>query len=165
VSTNRKVKITSHTPQETERIGAFLGALLSRGDIIALAGELGTGKTTLVRGIAQGMGIEGADVASPSFTLVNEYTGPLPFFHIDLYRLEDEGELLGIDFEEYIRGDGVAVIEWADRIPQAVPRESLWIRLRYLDADRRGIVFQAQGERYAKIVEELQHKVYNEQSL
>ena len=163
--TNRQVHITSHTPQETERIGSLLGEMLIRGDIIALAGELGAGKTTLVRGMAQGMGIEGTEVASPSFTLVNEYEGPLPLFHLDLYRLEDERELLGIDYDEYIRGDGVAVIEWADRIPQAVPRETLWIRLRYRGAELREIVFQAQGDRYEKIVEELQRKVYNEHSL
>ena len=163
--TNRQVEIISHTPQETERIGSLLGEMLTRGDIIALAGELGTGKTTFVRGMAQGMGIEGKEVASPSFTLVNEYEGPLPLFHLDLYRLEDEQELLGIDYDEYIRGDGVTVIEWADRIPQAVPRESLWIRLRYLGAELREIMFQAQGDRYEKIIEELQRKVYNEQLL
>lgn len=165
MSTHRHVEITSHTPQETERIGELLGALLSRGDIVALAGELGTGKTTLVKGIAQGMGIEGAEVASPSFTLINEYEGPFSLFHIDLYRLDDERELVGIDYDEYIKGDGVTIIEWADRIPQAVPRESLWIQLRYLDAERREIVFQGHGDRSEKIVEELQHKVYNELSL
>lgn len=163
--TNRQVEIISHTPQETEHIGSLLGEMLTRGDIIALAGELGTGKTTFVRGMAHGMGIEGKEVASPSFTLVNEYEGPLPLFHLDLYRLEDEQELLGIDYDEYIRGDGVAVIEWADRISQAVPRESLWIRLRYLGTELREIMFQAQGDRYEKIIEELQRKVYNEQLL
>lgn len=163
--TDRQVEIISHTPQETEHIGSLLGEMLTRGDIIALAGELGTGKTTFVRGMAQGMGIEGKEVASPSFTLVNEYEGPLPLFHLDLYRLENEQELLGIDYDEYMRGDGVAVIEWADRISQAVPRESLWIRLRYLGAELREIMFQAQGDRSEKIVEELQRKVYNEQLL
>ena len=98
--TGRTVEITSHTHQETERIGSLLGEILTRGDIIALSGELGAGKTTLVRGIARGMGIEDGEVASPSFTLVNEYEGPLPLFHLDLYRLEDEKELLGIDYEE-----------------------------------------------------------------
>lgn len=155
------MEFTSHTPQETERIGELLGSMLTRGDIIALAGELGTGKTTLVRGVAQGMGIEAQEVASPSFTLVNEYEGPLTLYHIDLYRLDNEGELLEIDYEEYIRGDGVAIIEWADRIPQAIPPESLWISLRYLDDKRREIAFQAQGNRYEKIVEELRQRVYN----
>jgi len=164
VSTSRKVEITSLTPQETERLGFLLGEILTRGDIIALAGELGTGKTTLVRGMARGMGFEDGEVASPSFTLVNEYQGPYPLFHIDLYRIKDEKELLGIGYEEYISGDGVAVIEWADRVPQAVPRESLRITLRYLDDERREIVLWGQGDRYEKIIEELQRKVYNERS-
>jgi tRNA threonylcarbamoyladenosine biosynthesis protein TsaE len=155
------VELTSHTPQETERIGECLGSMLTRGDIIALAGELGTGKTTLVRGVAHGMGIEAQEVASPSFTLVNVYEAPLPLYHIDLYRLDNEADLLEIDYEEYIKGDGVVIIEWADRIPKAVPPESLWIQLRYLDAERREIVFQAQGDRYEKIVEELRQRVYN----
>lgn len=155
------MEFTSHTPQETERIGERLGSVLSRGDIIALAGELGTGKTTLVRGVAQGMGIEGTEVASPSFTLVNVYEAPLPLYHIDLYRLDNEADLLEIDYEEYIRGDGVVIIEWADRIPQAVPSESLWIRLRYLDAEQREIAFRGLGDRYEKIVEELRLRVYN----
>jgi len=159
--TNRHVELITHTPQETERIGELVGFMLTRGDIIALAGELGTGKTTLVRGMAQGMGIKGSEVASPSFTLVNVYEAPLPLYHIDLYRLDDEGDLLGIDYEEYIRGDGAVVIEWADRIPRAVPPECLWIRLRYLDAERREIAFQAQGDRFKKIVEELRRRVYN----
>ena len=86
---------------------------------------------------------------------------PLPLYHIDLYRLDNEADLLGIDYEEYIKGDGVVIIEWADRIPQAVPPASLWITLRYLDAERREIAFQAQGDRYEKIVEELRQRVYN----
>jgi len=165
VPTHRQAEITSHTPQETERIGELLGSMLTRGDVIALTGELGTGKTTLVRGVAQGMGIGGGEVASPSFTLVNIYEGPLPLFHIDLYRLKNEGELLAIDYEEYIRGDGVVIIEWADRIPRAVPHESLWIQLRYLDTELREIAFRAQSDRSEKIVEELRRRVYNENSL
>jgi tRNA threonylcarbamoyladenosine biosynthesis protein TsaE len=159
------VEITSHTNQETERIGSLLGEMLTRGDIIALSGELGTGKTTFVRGMARGMGIADGEVASPSFTLVNEYAGPLTLFHLDLYRLKDEKELFGIDYEEYIKGDGVTVIEWADRIPQAVPHESLWITLSYLDAERREILLQARGVRYEMMIEELQLKVYNERGL
>jgi tRNA threonylcarbamoyladenosine biosynthesis protein TsaE len=162
VSTDRIVEITSHTPKETERIGSFLGEMFTRGDIIALCGELGTGKTTLIRGIARGMGIEEGEVASPSFTLVNVYAGPLPLFHVDLYRLNDEKELFNIDYKDYIKGDGVVVIEWADRIPQAVPHDALWITLRYLDGDRREIVLEAQNDRYAMMIEEFTHKVYND---
>jgi tRNA threonylcarbamoyladenosine biosynthesis protein TsaE len=135
------------------------------GDVIALSGELGSGKTTLVRGLAQGMGFSGKEVASPSFTLVNEYEGPLPLFHLDLYRLGDERELHEIGYEEYINKAGVAVIEWADRIPHAVPDESLWITLQYRTAERREIVMQPYGDRYEKIVEELKRRVYNKKSI
>jgi len=161
VSANRQVKITSSSPQKTEQIGLLLGEMLIRGDIIALSGELGTGKTTLVRGMALGMGLEKDDVASPSFTLVNEYRGPLPLFHLDLYRLHEEKELLDIDFEAYIRGEGVVAIEWADRISQAVPSDALWITLRYGVDERREIVAEARGARYELIIEELQRRVYN----
>jgi tRNA threonylcarbamoyladenosine biosynthesis protein TsaE len=165
VPTDNTVKITSHTPQETEQLGSLLGRMLAKGDIIALSGELGTGKTTLVRGIARGIGLKEGEVASPSFTLVNEYEGPLRLFHIDLYRLEDEKELIGIDYEEYLKADGVVVIEWADRIPQAVPHDALWITLRYLNSERREIVLQARGDRYKMMIEELQRKVYTGHSL
>jgi len=161
VSANRQVKITSYSPQKTEQIGLSLGEMLIRGDVIALSGELGTGKTTLVRGMALGMGLEKDDVVSPSFTLVNEYRGPLPLFHLDLYRLHDEKELLDVDFEAYIRGEGVVVIEWADRISRAIPSDALWITLRYVADERREIVAEARGARYELIIEELQRRVYN----
>ena len=162
---DKTVTITSHTPRQTEEIGSLLGSMLAEGDIIALCGELGTGKTTLVRGMARGIGLEEGEVASPSFTLVNEYEGPLRLFHIDLYRLADEKELIAIDYEEYLTADGVVVIEWADRLPQAIPADSLWITLRYLGTERREIVLRAEGDRYKMMIEELQRKVYTELSL
>jgi tRNA threonylcarbamoyladenosine biosynthesis protein TsaE len=165
VPSDKTVTITSHTPRQTEEIGSLLGSMLAKGDIIALAGELGTGKTTLVRGMARGIGLEEGEVASPSFTLVNEYEGPLRLFHVDLYRLADEKELIGIDYEEYLQADGVVVIEWADRIPQAIPADALWITLRYLGTERREIVLRSQGDRYKMMIEELQRKVYTELSL
>jgi tRNA threonylcarbamoyladenosine biosynthesis protein TsaE len=164
VSISKTLEIISPTPQETERIGSLLGNMLTRGDVIALSGELGAGKTTLVRGLAQGMGFDSEEVVSPSFTLVNEYEGPLPLFHIDLYRLGDERELSEIGYEEYIGEAGVAVIEWADRVPRALPNESLWITLRYRDAECREIVMRAHGDRYEKMIEELRRKVYNKHS-
>jgi tRNA threonylcarbamoyladenosine biosynthesis protein TsaE len=165
VSRGTALNLISPTPQETERIGSLLGTLLIPGDVIALAGELGSGKTTLVRGLAQGMGFSPEEVASPSFTLINEYEGPLPLFHIDLYRLRDEHELREIGYEEYLDKAGVAVIEWADRIPDAIPQASLWITLRYQIEDHREIVLKPHGDRYEKMIEELQKKVYNNQSV
>lgn len=165
MSKGRTLEIISSSPQETEHIGSLLGKMLTRGDIIALSGELGSGKTTLVKGLAQGMGFDREEVVSPSFTFVNEYEGPLPFFHIDLYRLGDERELYEIGYEEYIGEAGVAVIEWADRASQAVPHESLWITLRYQGGERREIVMQPHGDRYKKIIEELRRRVYNKNSV
>jgi tRNA threonylcarbamoyladenosine biosynthesis protein TsaE len=155
------VEMISPTPQKTERIGSVLGKMLEGGEIIALSGELGSGKTTLVRGIAQGMGFNRDEIASPSFTLINEYEGPLPLFHIDLYRLDGETDLYEIGYEEYIGGNGAVVIEWADKVPQAVPKECLWITLKYLDDKRREIVMWAKGEKYDKLIEELRKKLYN----
>jgi len=164
---DKTVTITSHTPRQTEEIGSLLGSMLDKGAVIALTGELGTGKTTLVRGIGRGLGIEEGEVASPSFTLVNEYAGggplakgPLCLFHIDLYRLGDQRELIAIDFEEYLKGEGVVVIEWADRIPHAIPPDALWIMLRYLNDESREIVLRTQNDRYNMIIEELRRKVY-----
>ena len=165
MSRGKTVKIFSPSPHETERIGSLLGTVLIPGDVIALSGELGSGKTTLVRGLAKGMGLSGDEVASPSFTLVNEYRGSLPLFHIDLYRLGNERELHEIGYEEYFSEAGVVVIEWADRIPRAVPDESLWITLQYHSEEGRDIVMQPSGDRYEKIIEELQKKVYNIYSL
>lgn len=162
--TDKTVTITSHAPRQTEEIGSFLGSMLGKGDVVALCGELGSGKTTLVRGMARGMGLEEGEVASPSFTLVNEYEGPLRLFHIDLYRLADEKELIGIDYEEYLTADGVVVVEWADRIPQAVPADALWITLRYLGGDCREVVLRTEGDRFKMMIEELQRKVYTELS-
>ncbi|UCC66950.1 MAG: tRNA (adenosine(37)-N6)-threonylcarbamoyltransferase complex ATPase subunit type 1 TsaE [Deltaproteobacteria bacterium] len=154
------LEIVSDTPHETERIGSLAGEMLKNGDVVALSGELGTGKTTLIKGIAQGIGFDSGEVVSPSFTFINEYDGPLPLFHIDLYRLENEKELYEIGYEEYMQGDGVVVIEWADKVPHAVPEESLWITLRYLDAERREIIVTARGARYEKIIEHLRKKLY-----
>lgn len=156
----KMLEIISDTPHETERIGSLAGEMLKNGDVVALSGELGTGKTTLIKGIAQAMGFDSGEVASPSFTFINEYDGPLSLFHIDLYRLENEKELYEIGFEEYMKGDGVVVIEWADKVPHAVPKESLWITLRYLDAERREIIVMARGARYEKIIEHLRKKLY-----
>ena len=146
MSRGKALKIISPTPQETERIGSLLGTLLVPGDVIALSGELGSGKTTLVRGLAQGMGFSGEEVASPSFTLVNEYDGPLPLFHIDLYRLGNAQEL-----HEIVRN--------------AIPQESLWITLRYQSAEQREIEMQPQGDRYEKMIEEFKKNVYNTHSV
>jgi tRNA threonylcarbamoyladenosine biosynthesis protein TsaE len=110
------VTFISHSPAETESLGESLGCASSHGLVIALSGELGAGKTQLVKGIARGLGIT-ARVHSPTFTLVNEYAGGrLRLFHLDLYRLESHRQILSAGLEEFFQPDGVAVIEWAERI-------------------------------------------------
>ena len=99
----------------TEKFGEKLGSLLQAGDVICLNGELGAGKTTLTKNIAKGMGIEDY-VTSPTFSIINEYYGKLNLYHFDTYRLEDVEEVSYLGFDEYFYGDGVCVIEWADRI-------------------------------------------------
>jgi len=148
-------EVESSSPAETERIGSLLGSYLEKGDVLALIGELGSGKTVLVRGIAAGVGADMREVASPSFTLVNEYAGRMPVYHIDLYRLENDHDLYDIGYYEYMVGDGVAVVEWADRLPHAVPDQALRVTLSYVDVQRRRIAFEASGARSKKIVEEL----------
>ena len=106
----------SHSPADTESLGEKLGAAAARGLVVALSGDLGAGKTQLVRGLARGLGVTGR-VHSPTFTLVNEYGGGrLQLFHLDLYRLETAEQILTAGIEEYLSPDGVSVIEWAERL-------------------------------------------------
>ncbi len=120
----------SHSPAETESLGEKFGRAAQRGLVIALTGELGAGKTQFVKGVARGLGIP-ARVHSPTFTLVNEYGGGrLKLFHLDLYRLETREQILSAGLEEFLQPDGVAVIEWAERLkPEAGRRkpEQKWI--------------------------------------
>jgi len=133
--------IISHSPQETFELGKQCAASLRRGAVLALAGDLGAGKTQFTKGLAAGLGVE-SDVTSPTFTLIHEYPGGrLPLFHIDLYRLEEEDEVLGIGLDEYLDGDGVTVIEWADKFEALMPRGVRWIRFRVLEGDDREILF------------------------
>lgn len=116
----------SHSPTETQELGRALGAVLQAGDVVALIGPLGAGKTAFAQGVARGLGVPAeARVASPTFTIVNEHHGRLTLYHIDLYRIGDASELDEIGLYEYLNGDGVCVVEWFDRVPEAQPRERL----------------------------------------
>lgn len=144
------------SPEETARIGTTLGSLLRAGDIICLQGELGAGKTCFAKGIARGMGIEGP-VTSPTFTLVNEYHGDLTLYHFDVYRLNGSEEMDDIGYEEYFYGDGVTLVEWAERIREVLPAERLDI---LIDRGTKGEEFREitmlpRGDRYRLLVEEL----------
>jgi tRNA threonylcarbamoyladenosine biosynthesis protein TsaE len=125
--------------EETLKFGERLAAELQRGDVLALSGDLGAGKTVLVKGIARGLGIPG-DVTSPTFTLVHEYAGGrLPVFHIDLYRLDNVEQALAIGIEDYLDGPGVTAIEWAEKIEPLLPARATRIRITSLGERTRRI--------------------------
>ena len=138
---------------ETIRIGRHIGGLLLRGDVIGLIGELGVGKTQFIKGLAAGVGVGNPTyVSSPSFTLINEYTGRTPFYHIDLFRLNAEKEAEELGLEEYLNGDGVTAIEWADKIPSLLPKELLWIQMSYSGKQTRSIEIVGKGKRYEELL-------------
>ena len=153
----------SHSPAQTRRVGIRLGVLLQAGDLICLEGELGTGKTCLIQGIGQGMGVA-RPITSPTFTLVAEYPLPPPaptLYHIDLYRLDRPvDEALAVGLEDYLWGDGVCVIEWADRIRAVLPAERLWITLRHVDTSKRGILMRATGPRYDELLRQFKRSAF-----
>lgn len=121
----------THSAAETRQLGTVLGRLLQPGDFVALIGELGAGKTEFARGVASGCGVPSDEVASPTFALVHRYQGRIPLVHADLYRLESEDDLYGTGyFELRDAGDAALLVEWADRIPSAVPPEALTLQLR-----------------------------------
>lgn len=123
--------LTSRSEYETRRIGERLGGLCRPGDLILLEGQLGAGKTALAQGIGRGLGVTTA-INSPTFTLIKEYAGRLPFYHIDLYRLDDPDEVADLGLEEYLERGGVCVVEWADRADALWPAS--WLRIRLLAA-------------------------------
>ncbi len=128
--------LTAATVEDTEAIGRHLGPLLEPGDVLALTGELGAGKTAFVRGLADGLDVPAHMVASPTFTMVAEYAGRLPLFHIDLYRLEPGAADLPA-LREYVYGPGVTAIEWCDRLPAGALEAALAVRIEYADPGRR----------------------------
>jgi tRNA threonylcarbamoyladenosine biosynthesis protein TsaE len=137
----------SHSPAETESLGEKFGRAARHGLVIALSGELGAGKTQLVKGVARGLGI-GARVHSPTFTLVNEYGGGrLRLFHLDLYRLESRGQILAAGLEEFLQPDGVAVIEWAGRIAECGVRNADYrnVKIEIVSETERKIVYDDSG--------------------
>jgi tRNA threonylcarbamoyladenosine biosynthesis protein TsaE len=130
-----RAETVTHSEAETAAAGARLAESLAAGDVVLLYGDLGAGKTAFTRGLAEGLGVPAEEVSSPTFTLVQEYHGRLRLYHVDLYRL-DEREADDLGLEELVLGDGVVVIEWADRW-RGRPDDVIEVRLEHLDEDRR----------------------------
>ncbi len=143
------------------KFGYFLGTLLKSGDVVALNGDLGAGKTTLTQAIASGLRIKD-DVTSPTFTLIQEYSGKIPMFHIDPYRLTDNSEMYDIGLEDYFERDGIIVIEWADKILDFLPDKRLNICIdipAHSDTEEQRILtLEGEGELYITLVNPLEKK-------
>src|SRR5947209_17608289 len=137
----------------TEEFGRRLGRLLFAGAVVALVGPLGAGKTHLVRAVAEGLGVpDSRVVTSPTFVLIQEYAGRLPIYHFDAYRLGGAVPFADLGAHEYLEGDGVCLVEWADRVEPCLPAEHLRISLAISGADSRRATLEARGERYEQVL-------------
>lgn len=140
---------------ETKEFGIKLGSLLSRQDIVCLNGDLGAGKTTLTKSIGLGLGVK-EYITSPTFALVNEYDGYLRVYHFDVYRLDNIDELYDLGFDEYFYGEGVSIIEWAEKIERFLPKERIELSIKKGEnLDTRIIEITGNGSSYDRIIKEL----------
>lgn len=143
-------KYISHSVEETEKIAKEIGKSLEPGSVVCLEGDLGAGKTAFTRGLAAAFGVKDYDVSSPTFMIVNEYDGKCPIYHFDVYRISDIEEMFDIGFEEYIYGDGISIIEWADNIKEILPDSYLSVKI---------LKDLSKGEDYREIIVESRNPV------
>ena len=152
----------THSPEETAHLAGTIGKIIREGTVICLDGELGVGKTLFVRALARTLGVE-SDVTSPTFNLMNIYEAACPIVHFDLYRIASEEELEDIGFFEYAEAtEGIVLIEWAEKFPNAIPADHLSVRIDALDAEKRKFTFIAAGEKSGALLEELKRIVDRE---
>jgi tRNA threonylcarbamoyladenosine biosynthesis protein TsaE len=144
--------VRTNSTEETLQFSKELAQKLQPGDVITLEGDLGAGKTTFTKGLAVGLDIN-KNVSSPTFTIIKEYNGRLPLYHMDVYRLEDSDEDLG--FDEYFEGQGVTVVEWAHLIEDQLPKELLQINITHGEENSRNLTITPKGNRYEMLCKEL----------
>jgi tRNA threonylcarbamoyladenosine biosynthesis protein TsaE len=154
------VEFTSHSPEQTRRVGMRLGAMLRPGHLICLSGDLGSGKTTLVQGIAQGWGSLD-QVSSPTFVLINQYRRPdgTALHHMDAYRLRDAVEAEDLDLDILLE-TGALLVEWSERIRSILPAERIWIELSWVADEKRAMAFTSCGEQYKAMLADFRQKVF-----
>nr|WP_230406632.1 tRNA (adenosine(37)-N6)-threonylcarbamoyltransferase complex ATPase subunit type 1 TsaE [Candidatus Scalindua japonica] len=141
-------------------LGSLVGFLLKAGDVVALSGQLGAGKTHFTKGIAKGQGVKDIKaVTSPSYVIVKQHTGRLPIYHFDAYRLKSADEMYEIDCVGFFWGEGISIIEWAEKVMECLPDEFIKITINILGKTSRGINVSYQGERYRNFMEEVKEKV------
>lgn len=151
-STEAETHVLSRSPSETDRLGRILGLCARGGEVLALFGDLGTGKTALVRGLAAGLGASPSSVSSPTFVLLHEYHGRLPLAHADLYRIQSNTELPHLGLSDYLEGPGVVAIEWAEKAGAELPPDRLEVHLEHRTDRTRQVRFKAMGERARRLL-------------
>ncbi|MBN1363918.1 MAG: tRNA (adenosine(37)-N6)-threonylcarbamoyltransferase complex ATPase subunit type 1 TsaE [Syntrophaceae bacterium] len=157
---NVKVKIISVSAQKTWEIARGIGERLKKGDILALSGELGSGKTCFTGGIARGLGVnEKYQITSPTFTIINEYPARYKLYHFDIYRIKDHAEFEDLGYEEYFNGEGVVVIEWAEKIAERLPENIFLIKFEYINENKRRIVIEGPEKRLKEIMKDVKMEV------
>ncbi len=149
--------VSSDSPSATFNLGKRMGKRLAAGSIVALTGELGSGKTLFTKGICAGLSVPERQVNSPSYVLVNEYQGKFPIFHMDLYRLEGVGDGFEIGMLDYLaRAEaGVMVVEWAEKVVSLLPAEHIAVQINVLAAKKRQVILTGFGERFGRLIKEL----------
>lgn len=153
-------EVISRSPTQTRRIGMRLGEMLQPGDVIGLEGNLGAGKTTLVQGIASGWGSYDS-VSSPTYVLINVYRrlDRKQLFHLDAFRLTSPGEAIDLDIDTMLN-QGPLLVEWADRIKEALPEDYLWINMRFINDEQRDFIVNARGDRHKNLLDQFREEIY-----
>ena len=149
-----RFQILSHSPEETQAIGRILGSSAEAGDIFLLVGGLGAGKTCLTQGIVWGLGVD-EYARSPTFVLVSQYQGRLTLYHMDLYRLDTIEEIIDLGLDEYLFGDGVCVVEWAEKAAEIFPEQHILVRIDYVGETSRCLTLTGSGMQYDKLIDAL----------
>ena len=152
------LKFVTHSAEQTQKVGISIGKLAEPGDIFLLIGDLGAGKTCLTQGIAYGLDIQEYTL-SPSFVIMRELHGRLPLYHMDFYRLENIAEISDLGLDDYLFGEGVCVIEWANKGLTVLPEDHLLIGIDYMAENERSFVIDPRGERYIRMVEQLRETI------
>ena len=157
---NTKIEIISVSAEQTWEIARFIGGKLRKGDVLALSGELGSGKTCFTGGLARGLGVnEKYQITSPTFTLINEYPARFKLYHFDVYRLNGYSEFEDLGYEEYFCSDGIVVIEWAEKIVQILPANTFFISFEYIDENRRKIIIKGDKSRVKELAIDIKMEV------
>ncbi len=157
---NVLVEIASESAEQTFALGMAVGKEAGEGDVFALSGELGAGKTCFTGGLARGIGVnENYAITSPTFTLINEYPGRCRFYHFDVYRLNEIDELVDLGYDEYMSAKGVIAIEWAEKIKNALPEDTISVNFTYIDENKRIIRISGPKKRVRELVKDIKGEV------